>query len=267
MPTLLPKPPPMSGLTTRIRCSGRPATRAYSVRWACGACVVHQMVSFPVTLFMSATAPQVSIGDKEATDAVFAAADVVVTQDILYPRVHPAPMETCGAVADMNKVTGKLTIWCTTQAPHAHRTLYALVAGLPEHQIRVDQPRHRRRLRQQGRHLPRLRLRGRRVDRHRQAGEVDGGPLGEPDVDELRPRLPHARRDRSDAGRQDHRAAGQGAGRPRRVQQHGAADEVPGGLLPYLHRVVRPRGRPLRGHRRLHEQGARAASPTPARSG
>ncbi len=79
-------------------------------------------------------------GDKAATDAVFAAADVVVAQDMIYPRVHPAPMETCGAVADMNKVTGKLTIWCTTQAPHAHRTLYALVAGLPEHQIRVVSP-------------------------------------------------------------------------------------------------------------------------------
>jgi carbon-monoxide dehydrogenase large subunit len=79
-------------------------------------------------------------GDKDSTDAVFAAADVVVTQDMLYPRVHPAPMETCGSVADMNKVTGKLTIWCTTQAPHAHRTLYALVAGLPEHQIRVISP-------------------------------------------------------------------------------------------------------------------------------
>jgi aerobic carbon-monoxide dehydrogenase large subunit len=79
-------------------------------------------------------------GDKAETDAVFAAADVVVTQDILYPRVHPAPMETCGQVADMDKVTGKLTIWCTTQAPHAHRTLYALVAGLPEHKIRVISP-------------------------------------------------------------------------------------------------------------------------------
>jgi carbon-monoxide dehydrogenase large subunit len=79
-------------------------------------------------------------GDKASTDDAFARADVVVTQDILYPRVHPAPMETCGAVADMDKVTGKLTIWCTTQAPHAHRTLYALVAGLPEHKIRVVSP-------------------------------------------------------------------------------------------------------------------------------
>jgi carbon-monoxide dehydrogenase large subunit len=49
-------------------------------------------------------------------------------------------METCGAVANMDKVTGKLTIWTTTQAPHAHRTLYAIVAGLPEHKIQVISP-------------------------------------------------------------------------------------------------------------------------------
>jgi aerobic carbon-monoxide dehydrogenase large subunit len=79
-------------------------------------------------------------GDKAATDAVFAAADVVVTQDMLYPRSHPAPLETCGTVADMDKVSGKLTVWCTTQAPHAHRTMYALVAGLPEHKIRIISP-------------------------------------------------------------------------------------------------------------------------------
>ena len=79
-------------------------------------------------------------GDRAATDEVFARADVVVEQDMLYPRSHPAPMETCGAVADMDKVSGKLTLWCTTQAPHAHRTVYALVAGLPEHKIRVISP-------------------------------------------------------------------------------------------------------------------------------
>lgn len=79
-------------------------------------------------------------GDSEATDAVFREAEVVVKQEMLYPRVHPAPMETCGAVADMDPVSGKLTIWSTTQAPHAHRTLYALVAGLPEHKLRVVSP-------------------------------------------------------------------------------------------------------------------------------
>ncbi|MGZ4761554.1 MAG: aerobic carbon-monoxide dehydrogenase large subunit [Ilumatobacteraceae bacterium] len=76
-------------------------------------------------------------GDEAKCDAVFAKADVIVSQDMLYPRVHPSPMETCGAVALMDKVTGQLTIWCTSQAPHAHRTVYALVAGLPEHKIRV----------------------------------------------------------------------------------------------------------------------------------
>src|SRR6478752_10883515 len=79
-------------------------------------------------------------GDQAATDAAFASAEVVVEQDILYPRVHPAPLETCGAIADMDKVTGKLTIYCNTQAPHAHRTLYAIVAGLPEHKIRIISP-------------------------------------------------------------------------------------------------------------------------------
>jgi carbon-monoxide dehydrogenase large subunit len=79
-------------------------------------------------------------GDKALCDRVFAGADVVVAQDMLYPRVHPAPMETCGTVASMDKVTGKLTVWSTTQAPHAHRTLYAIVAGLPEHKIQIISP-------------------------------------------------------------------------------------------------------------------------------
>ncbi|MGW3147519.1 aerobic carbon-monoxide dehydrogenase large subunit [Streptomyces sp. NPDC001177] len=81
-----------------------------------------------------------SAGDKERTDEVFADAEVVVAQDMLYPRVHPAPLETCGTVADMDAITGKLTVWSTTQAPHAHRTLYAMVAGIPEHKIRIISP-------------------------------------------------------------------------------------------------------------------------------
>jgi carbon-monoxide dehydrogenase large subunit len=79
-------------------------------------------------------------GDKAATDAVFDRAEVVVSQDMIYPRCHPAPLETCGSVADYDPVEGKLTLWSTSQAPHAHRTLYAIVAGLPEHKIRVISP-------------------------------------------------------------------------------------------------------------------------------
>ncbi len=79
-------------------------------------------------------------GDKGATDAVFSSADVVVGCDMVYPRSHPAPLETCGIVAETDPVSGKLTVWSTTQAPHAHRTLYAIVTGLAEHKIRVVSP-------------------------------------------------------------------------------------------------------------------------------
>ena len=102
-------------------------------------------------------------GDAAATEAVFAKADVVVKQDIVYPRVHPAPMETCGAVADYDPVDGKLTLWSTT--PGAARAPHALRDG--RRPARAQDPGHlaghRRRLRQQGADLPRLRLRDRRL--------------------------------------------------------------------------------------------------------
>ncbi|MDX6535608.1 MAG: aerobic carbon-monoxide dehydrogenase large subunit [Gaiellales bacterium] len=79
-------------------------------------------------------------GDREATDRAFEEADRVVSLDTFYPRCHPAPLECCGCVADVNPATGKATIHMTSQAPHAHRTLFAIVAGLPEHQIRIISP-------------------------------------------------------------------------------------------------------------------------------
>ncbi|HEY7660109.1 MAG TPA: aerobic carbon-monoxide dehydrogenase large subunit [Actinomycetota bacterium] len=79
-------------------------------------------------------------GDKDATDAAFDGADVVVSLDTHYPRSHPAPVETCGCVADVNPVTGQATIYMTSQAPHAIRTVFALVAGLPEENIRIISP-------------------------------------------------------------------------------------------------------------------------------
>src|SRR5437879_4437672 len=79
-------------------------------------------------------------GDEAATDAAFAHADRVVTLETFYPRSHPAPLETCGILADVNSVTGQATIWMTSQAPHAIRTLFAMVAGLPDQNIRVISP-------------------------------------------------------------------------------------------------------------------------------
>ena len=81
--------------------------------------------------------PTWEAGDEEATDRAFAEADTIVTRDIIYPRCHPAPLETCGMIADFNPNTGQLDIYNGNQAPHAHRTVYAHVAGLAEHMIRI----------------------------------------------------------------------------------------------------------------------------------
>jgi carbon-monoxide dehydrogenase large subunit len=79
-------------------------------------------------------------GDADALAQAFAEADTIVSLETHYPRCHPSPLECCGCIADVNPATGKATIYLTSQAPHAHRTLFAIVAGLPEHQIRIISP-------------------------------------------------------------------------------------------------------------------------------
>ncbi|HET7420459.1 MAG TPA: aerobic carbon-monoxide dehydrogenase large subunit [Candidatus Dormibacteraeota bacterium] len=79
-------------------------------------------------------------GDQATTQAAFATAHKVIRLHTFYPRCHPAPMETCGIVADVNGATGRATIYMTSQAPHLHRTVFALVAGLPEENIRIISP-------------------------------------------------------------------------------------------------------------------------------
>jgi aerobic carbon-monoxide dehydrogenase large subunit len=79
-------------------------------------------------------------GDKEAADAAFASAPVTVTQDMFYPRVHPCPLETCGAVASFDPVRGELTTWLTSQAPHIVRTVVSMLSGIPESKVRIISP-------------------------------------------------------------------------------------------------------------------------------
>jgi carbon-monoxide dehydrogenase large subunit len=83
------------------------------------------------------------VGDRAATDQAIKGAAAVVKQRIYIPRIHVASIETCGCVASFNKTDGKLTVWMTTQAPHAIRTVFALVAGhvgLSEEKIRIIAP-------------------------------------------------------------------------------------------------------------------------------
>jgi carbon-monoxide dehydrogenase large subunit len=85
-------------------------------------------------------------GDKARTDQLFNEAEVVVKEHMYLPRIHVSSIETCGCVASFDKVNGKLTVWMTTQAPHAIRTVFSLVTAasavgqIPEHKIRIISP-------------------------------------------------------------------------------------------------------------------------------
>jgi carbon-monoxide dehydrogenase large subunit len=79
-------------------------------------------------------------GDAAATAKALEGAEVVAKELISYQRVHPCPLETCGCVASMDKINGKLTIWGTFQAPHAVRTVASLITNIPEHNIRIVSP-------------------------------------------------------------------------------------------------------------------------------
>ena len=195
-------------------------------------------------------------GNKAAADAAFANAAVTVREEILNPRVHPCPLETCGCVASFNKATGYLTCTChdADPAPGAHRAGDAVRRG--REQDPRDRRRHRRRLRQQGADLSRLRGGHRRVDRHRRAGQVDRIAHRQHLDHRLRPRLPRRRRTRGRQGRSHQGPALHRAGRPRRVQLARLGHQVAGRAVLDLHRLVRHPQRLLPGRRGLHQQGA-----------
>jgi Aerobic-type carbon monoxide dehydrogenase, large subunit CoxL/CutL homologs len=145
-------------------------------------------------------------GDAEATDRAFAQADRVVSLDTFYPRSHPAPLETCGCIADVNSATGQTTIYMTSQAPHAIRTVFALVTGLPEENIRIVSPDLGGGFGNKVPVYPGYVVAHRRVAPARAARQVDRGSVGEPHQHRLRARLPHARRAGAQGRRDDARS-------------------------------------------------------------
>ena len=82
-------------------------------------------------------------GDAEATQRAFDQGEVTIEEDIYIPRIHVSSIETCGCVAQWDPVESHLTLYMTTQAPHAIRTVLAMVTahlGLSEEKIRVVSP-------------------------------------------------------------------------------------------------------------------------------
>ncbi|MGB6851334.1 MAG: molybdopterin cofactor-binding domain-containing protein, partial [Thermoanaerobaculia bacterium] len=64
----------------------------------------------------------------------------VVEQSMYLPRLHVSSIETCGMVASYNKATEQMKIYMTSQAPHAHRTVFSMVSGLPEQKVQIISP-------------------------------------------------------------------------------------------------------------------------------
>ncbi len=77
------------------------------------------------------------VGDIEAA---FAQADQVVKQRIVSQRLAAIPMEPRVVIAAPDPASGGLTVWTSTQTPHAVRSDLAAALGLPENLIRVIAP-------------------------------------------------------------------------------------------------------------------------------
>jgi carbon-monoxide dehydrogenase large subunit len=81
------------------------------------------------------------LGDKQKTDAAFAAAKHVARLDLVNNRLVPNPIEPRAAIAEYDGGSDSLTLWNTTQNPHVARLVIAAFVGMaPEHKLRVIAP-------------------------------------------------------------------------------------------------------------------------------
>lgn len=73
-------------------------------------------------------------------DAAFASAPVKVKARIRSQRVNAVPMEPRAVLATRDHVTGGLTFWTSTQAPHWNRNAIADALGISQSQVRCIAP-------------------------------------------------------------------------------------------------------------------------------
>ena len=74
----------------------------------------------------------------DALESLFSEAPRTASLRLWNNRLHPVPMETSVVLADWN--AGKLTIWASTQVPHALRNTLSNFLGIPQSRCRVIQP-------------------------------------------------------------------------------------------------------------------------------
>jgi len=77
---------------------------------------------------------------KEAIDAAFASAAFTVSERYIQQRLIPMAMEPRAVAAVPQPFGNDITVYSATQIPHLLKLFFALVLGLPEHQVRVVAP-------------------------------------------------------------------------------------------------------------------------------
>jgi aerobic carbon-monoxide dehydrogenase large subunit len=82
----------------------------------------------------------ISLGDKAATDRVFAEAAKVISLTLVNQRVVANYLETRGAVADYDATDDRLTLTLSSQGPHAIRDVLLQVLKVPAEKLRVMTP-------------------------------------------------------------------------------------------------------------------------------
>jgi carbon-monoxide dehydrogenase large subunit len=81
------------------------------------------------------------LGDADAVDEAFEAADTVATVELEQPRIIPNAVEPRAAAATYEPGSDELTVWMNSQNPHIHRTLMATASlGHPEHKLQIVAP-------------------------------------------------------------------------------------------------------------------------------
>ena len=81
------------------------------------------------------------IGDRAATDAVFAKAEHVARLSLVNNRLVGNPMEPRAAIGEYDRSRGQHTLYTTSQFPHIVKLLMGnFVLGIPQHKLRVVSP-------------------------------------------------------------------------------------------------------------------------------
>jgi carbon-monoxide dehydrogenase large subunit len=78
--------------------------------------------------------------DSGAVDEAFRDAELRVSATLRHARCAAAPLEGRGILAAVDRTTGELVVWASTQVPHLLRTGLAGVLGMAESRIRVIAP-------------------------------------------------------------------------------------------------------------------------------